>query len=565
MKWVFNLTKHKYESSLTPVRVPQASVDEHTYTYNSIGKLATINQDVLDYELTYGVNEQRIEAIKKEYGQVVYTKQYINSASMETKNGEELTYLYAEGQPFAIHKKTVDDEMMYYLHLDHLGSIMSITDQSGIVVETRSGVYPALGRRNACSGWFRFMQANGAAKTLATTIPSLQNKHREGRPQDPNTWSYQLTPFGALNITDRGYTFHEHLIEFSLINMNGRMYDPVLGRVISPDNYIQAPDNTQSFNRYSYCWNNPLKYTDPSGDIITWNVSRSGASLGINFTPVGIPLGFGVNTGWGDGFSAGVYGEVGYRVGGTGFGSGITLSQSLDYNFKYNSWSTTTAQGAYGSLGPVNSGINFSQTYNMSTKQWDNGWGVSAGVGIGNDESGLGFNVGYGSGGWTYGVGGYYNSKAWENNPAYASDEWNDNGKIQKTNNCYSYALDEKENGNYWGLQPGEVGGKPIRTDADLNLDYVTNAAISDGRIKKPTLLNKLGFGKRGYYSVYLVSADGVDYHWYRQDKGGMWSHKPGITPVINVDASGQSISNPVRANHGIYKNGGTLLWVKRK
>ena len=145
---------------------------------------------------------------------------------------------------------------------------MSITDQSGSIVETLSGVYPARSCRNACSGWFRFMQANGAAKTLATTIPSLQNKHREGRPQDPNTWSYQLTPFGALNITDRGYTFHEHLIEFSLINMDGRMYDPVLGRVISPDNYIQAPDNTQSFNRYSYCFNNPLKYSDPSGDII---------------------------------------------------------------------------------------------------------------------------------------------------------------------------------------------------------------------------------------------------------------------------------------------------------
>jgi hypothetical protein len=50
--------------------------------------------------------------------------------------------------------------------------------------------------------------------------------------------------------------------------MNARMYDPVTRRVISPDNYIQAPDNTQSFNRYSYCWNNPLKYTDPDGNII---------------------------------------------------------------------------------------------------------------------------------------------------------------------------------------------------------------------------------------------------------------------------------------------------------
>jgi RHS repeat-associated protein len=77
-------------------------------------------------------------------------------------------------------------------------------------------------------------------------------------------------PFGgsSSSFTMRGYTFHEHLEMVGLINMNGRMYDPILGRMLSPDNYVQAPDNTQSFNRYSYCWNNPLKYTDPSGDII---------------------------------------------------------------------------------------------------------------------------------------------------------------------------------------------------------------------------------------------------------------------------------------------------------
>ena len=55
------------------------------------------------------------------------------------------------------------------------------------------------------------------------------------------------------------------LPEFGLINMNGRVYDPTLGRFLSPDNYVQMPDNTQSFNRYSYCINNPLKYTDPDG------------------------------------------------------------------------------------------------------------------------------------------------------------------------------------------------------------------------------------------------------------------------------------------------------------
>ncbi|CAC9424010.1 hypothetical protein [uncultured Gammaproteobacteria bacterium] len=49
------------------------------------------------------------------------------------------------------------------------------------------------------------------------------------------------------------------------IHMNGRVYDPQIGRFLSADPYIQAPYNTQSYNRYSYVMNNPLKYTDPSG------------------------------------------------------------------------------------------------------------------------------------------------------------------------------------------------------------------------------------------------------------------------------------------------------------
>lgn len=67
------------------------------------------------------------------------------------------------------------------------------------------------------------------------------------------------------------------LSEFDIINMKGRLYDPVLGRFFSPDNYVQMPDNSQNFNRYSYCLNNPLKYTDPSGDF--WNLII-GAAIG---------------------------------------------------------------------------------------------------------------------------------------------------------------------------------------------------------------------------------------------------------------------------------------------
>ena len=460
------------------------------------------------------------------------------------RGSETLSYISSPEGLVAMHISDNGDEMKYVL-TDYLGTIYALVDDGA--QSTDDALYYSF------NAW-----------SEGRELQAYDGSHTAPLFSDPSDY-----------ITSRGYTGHEHIDAFELINMNGRVYDPNTSSFLSPDPVMQSPDNPQNLNRYSYCLNNPLKYSDPSGEFITWSFSNGGFSIGFNLTPIGIPLGAGINIGWGDGASLGGYGEVGYRVGGTGFGSGVTVSQSLDYNFKHSGWSTTTAEGAYASLGPFNAGINFSQTYDMSSKQWSNGWGVSAGVGIGNDASGIGFNVGYGSGGWTYGIGGYYNSKAWESNPVYALDEWNDglnfddDGNVifnteQSMNNCYSYALDERENGNPWGLQPGERGEGSVHR-ADINLDKVTNAAISDGRIKNPTLINKLGFGKRGYYSVYLVSADGVDYHWYRQDKGGMWSHKPGITPVVNVDASGRFISNPVRANHGIYNNRGNLLWVKRR
>jgi len=71
------------------------------------------------------------------------------------------------------------------------------------------------------------------------------------------------------NLTRRGFTGHEHYPDMKIINMNGRLYDPVIARFFSPDNYVQIPEFTQSFNRYSYCLNNPLSYTDPTGQM--WN------------------------------------------------------------------------------------------------------------------------------------------------------------------------------------------------------------------------------------------------------------------------------------------------------
>ena len=75
----------------------------------------------------------------------------------------------------------------------------------------------------------------------------------------------------------RGYTGHEHLPWFGLINMNARLYDPVLGRFLSPDPFVQASDLSQNYNRYTYAMNNPMRYTDPTGEF-WWIVA--GAVIG---------------------------------------------------------------------------------------------------------------------------------------------------------------------------------------------------------------------------------------------------------------------------------------------
>ena len=128
---------------------------------------------------------------------------------------------------------TITDKK-YYLHRDYLGSIIAISDNTGAAVERRQ--FDAWGN-------LAKLQKNGVAVTLPTNGTGA-----------------------ALMMLDRGYTSHEHLAEVGLIHMNGRLYDPVLRSFLMPDNFIQQPENTQNYNRYSYVLNNPLLYTDPSGE-----------------------------------------------------------------------------------------------------------------------------------------------------------------------------------------------------------------------------------------------------------------------------------------------------------
>jgi RHS repeat-associated protein len=120
---------------------------------------------------------------------------------------------------------------IYYPFTDHLGSIVAFADVTTKIVYERS--FDAWGRRR---NPFNFDYA-----TPDAGIPT----------NSPLKWWY------------RGYTSHEELPIFALVNMNGRLYDPALGRMLSPDGILHP--GSQGVNRYTYAFGNPIKYNDPDG------------------------------------------------------------------------------------------------------------------------------------------------------------------------------------------------------------------------------------------------------------------------------------------------------------
>lgn len=133
--------------------------------------------------------------------------------------------------------------------------------------------------------------------------------------------------------------------------------------------------------------------------------------------------------------------------------------------------------------------------------------------------------------------------------PIYEPQIWNDNGIIQYSTNCYAYALNMMDGFSYGDkLQPGELSGNMI---TELSVKSIVDASIADaeatGRIFQRAETDKAC--PSNTYKVALVIAPGVDYHWYRQNPDGTWSHKPGHTEVTNEDASGKTIKDPQRAD----------------
>ncbi len=139
-----------------------------------------------------------------------------------------------------------------YFILDHLSSIAVVTDENGNVVER--DFYDA---RRMAPGVLRSKRSTGTFRS-PTAKRSSRGKRRNADGSDDTTCS--LT-----SQTTHGFTNQEEIDAMCLVNLNARVYDPLLGRFMSPEPTVEQPFNLQDLNRYTYVGNNPLSFTDPSG------------------------------------------------------------------------------------------------------------------------------------------------------------------------------------------------------------------------------------------------------------------------------------------------------------
>lgn len=127
--------------------------------------------------------------------------------------------------------------------------------------------------------------------------------------------------------------------------------------------------------------------------------------------------------------------------------------------------------------------------------------------------------------------------------PPYDPGVWNDDPDVMENNNCYNYANNLITNSF---AQPGRGSGA-IFTDFDCT--DVGDASERDGQVPTDDPDQDPEDGQ----IICLVIWPDEDFHWYRKDDDGMWSHKPGSTEATNLDASGNVIDSPETCDRGDY------------
>lgn len=232
-----------YDNSAKPYQVTSLTLEEdvvpsrvQNVTYTCYSRPSIMTEGGRSAAFTYNGDGARVKMNVSDGATSVLSRYYIgNQYELDVTPTGITERLYLGGDAYsapAVYVKEGSGAWTFYnIGRDYLGNITHIATADGTLVE-----------ENSYDPWGR-----------------LRN------PETKEIYSLGTEPELMLG---RGYTGHEHITWFGLINMNARLYDPVLGRFLSPDPFVQMPDFTQNFNRYSYCLNNPLVYVDENGEFV---------------------------------------------------------------------------------------------------------------------------------------------------------------------------------------------------------------------------------------------------------------------------------------------------------
>ena len=223
-----------------------SSSDGRTVAYAAFGKATSVAKGRHSAAFVHGPDRSRFKRTDTDDMGRATTTLYIGSVERVTHPDATVTVRRRIGGT-AIELDgpaagSCEADAVRYVLRDHLGGVDRLTDAQGTEAQAMS--FAAWGARRDPDDW------TGLAETAARSFDTCA--------------------------TTRGFTSHEMLDAVGAIHMNGRLYDPHLGRFLRADPFVQFPANLQSHNRYSYALNNPLAYTDPSGHFV-------GALLAMHF------------------------------------------------------------------------------------------------------------------------------------------------------------------------------------------------------------------------------------------------------------------------------------------
>ena len=246
----------KYGNILTKTGLSTYVYDsQNPYRLNSIGG---------EYNFKYDLNGNVENDGSRIFKYTSFDKPY----EISKDNGATKTeFIYGPGRQVLRKRDTRDSKLNETLYLDGYERVKL---SNGIVENKYYVGNIVITKRNIGTNETYFLHKDHLGSTIA--VSDMGNKNVQQFLYDP--FGNQSTLFSNTDLSnpfvysagiDRGYTGHKMIDDLDIIHMNGRIYDPTLGRFLQADPHIQAPKNSQNYNRYSYVLNNPMSYTDPSG------------------------------------------------------------------------------------------------------------------------------------------------------------------------------------------------------------------------------------------------------------------------------------------------------------